>query len=349
MPTTSVKEGQNIVVSAIGYFRYKEHPFTEFGPGGNYWGRHSLKAKVGNQIVAVGGSGSLTAASDGMLELGAPHNETMGEGEEAALDPNYKFCATVYLEPPPREECTRVAIVRTGYQRDGSPDPVLIRGGSRIRLRDKHALCVGDRVESEGALLRVDMFDGQWIFVVSPFTSFDVSDQLARFIVLRSGEFAFTSKVRNGPGVGTRNATITAKAGRGRTAAAAALSFTVYYDPLKRVTSVRAIRGTVEVDPAGAGAAATVEAGSALDVKPVGVKKLSAAKAKARSAARKRVLTRVDRAKGCKLTINSASVVPGDDWKATVKTSKGRSVWQVAGKRVTPVNRGAREIAGGCD
>ena len=349
VPTTTVKEGQNIVVSATGYFRYKDYPYTEFGPGGNYWGWHSLKAKVGEQIVTVGSSGSFTAAADGTLELGAPHREKMGEGEEAALDPNYKFCATVYLEPPAREECTRVATARIGYQRENSPDPVLIRNGRRVRLRDKHALCVGDRVHSGGAILQVNLLDGQWVYVVSTFTVFDVSDELARFLVLRNGEFGFNSKSSSGPGVATPNAKIRPRASQGRASATAELSFSVYYDPLKKLTSVRTARGSVEVDPTGAGATTTVVAGKALDVTPKGVKRLSAAKAKARSAARKRVLARIAGAKGCKLTVKSASVVPGDDWRVTVTTSGGKSVWKVAGRKVTPLNRGARQIARGCD
>jgi hypothetical protein len=349
VPTTTVKEGQNIVVSATGYFRYKEHPFTEFGPNGNYYGRHSLKAKVGEQIVTVGSSGSFTAAKDGTLELGAPHNEKMGEGEEAGLDPNYKFCATVYLERLSPEQCTRVATARIGYQRPNAPDPVLVRGGRRVHLRDKHALCVGDQVESQGALLQIDLLDREWVFNVSPFSVLDVSDALARLIVLRSGEIGFSSKSPSGPGVATRNATITPKAPQGRAAAAADVSFSVYYDPLKRLTSVRTVTGSVEVDPAGAGTARTVEAGKALDVTANGVKKLSAAKAKARSAARKRVLTRIAKADACNLKVRGASVAPsGKNWKVTVKTNKGESTWKVAGRKVTPLNERAESIAENC-
>lgn len=97
----ALAKGQEFRVSVTGYLKYKEHPFTEFGANGNYWGWHSLKGRIGSAVIALGGAGSGVAPAAGTLELGAPHKDKLGEGEEAGLDPSYSFCVTVYVGPVP--------------------------------------------------------------------------------------------------------------------------------------------------------------------------------------------------------------------------------------------------------
>ncbi len=96
-----LKKGQPYRVVATGYFKYKDPPFTEFGPGGNVLGRFVLKARIGKQFVNVGGGGGGNAESGAKLRLGAPSWEKMGEGEEPGLDRAYRFSVTVFVGPAP--------------------------------------------------------------------------------------------------------------------------------------------------------------------------------------------------------------------------------------------------------
>ena len=95
----ALEEGDSFSVTVTGFFKYKDHPFTEFGPGGNVLGRFVLKGKIGKQLINVGGGGGGTANAAGKLELGAPSWEKMGEGEEPGLDRAYAFKVTVCVIP----------------------------------------------------------------------------------------------------------------------------------------------------------------------------------------------------------------------------------------------------------
>jgi hypothetical protein len=137
----ALEEGDSFSVSVTGFFKYKEHPFTEFGAGGNILGRFVLKGKIGKQLVNVGAGGGGTAAADGKLELGAPSWEKMGEGEEPGLDPAYAFKVRVCVTP---QVVTYPAVWRKRFDFH-TPYEHLVAPGAAFPYPGPNQVCAGPK------------------------------------------------------------------------------------------------------------------------------------------------------------------------------------------------------------
>lgn len=259
------------------------------------------------------------------------------------------FSVDVYGDPPDAgcEPVGSIEHVKPPYGTE--PTATLTRRGKSMPAHPTLDLCVVDTLDSGNSTVEFYLVTGRGDAPneIEPGTRIEISDEYVRHVLLFTGVYA--SKGGNSSGVQTQNATVTPTGPASRAAGAGAASFTVAYDRAKKTTTVVVNGGSVSVDPTGTGDTTIVAAGQAADVTGAGVKTIPANKAQARLKARDRVLARIGKAAGCALTVKNTSVAPaGKNWKVTVKSSLGKSVWRVKGKKVTPLNKGAKTIARNC-
>ncbi|MGH2836718.1 MAG: FecR family protein [Thermoleophilaceae bacterium] len=148
------------------------------------------------------------------------------------------------------------------------------------------------------------------------------------------------------------------------TAGVRGTKFSVFYDPVAKVSLLSVREGIVAWDPVAPGlATVTVTAGQEIEGTPTSVSAPAAiGQAGARGGvnrlkARDLVLSRLGRAKKrCKLRAarsrSALGIKPArKGWLVSVKVTgkaKGKSIWRVRGRKVEPKNKVARKIARGC-
>ena len=330
------------------YYDYHDQPeqrayrgWNNFQCPGNapeYWDGHAYEGTFTptyDASVRVGVSGYDTFPDD---NTGSFEVQVYGPPEPPPPPP-----------PPPPPECTSVGkVIYLSSVAEGGSPAILARKGKEREVSDRMDVCVGDRLETRGQVVWVLLLDGTGLYKMDRLSRFDVADELARLIVLGSGAAGINTKAP-GRGAATPNAAVKSSGSRPRTAATGETKFELGFDAAKKTTTVAVTSGSVRVDPTGSGATKTFSAGQGAYVTGAGVKTVSAAKARARLAARKRVLARMAKATACRLRVRRITVGPaGRNWRVTARTNRGRSVWKVAGRRVTPLDDGAKAIARNC-